>query len=147
MSEVVNNTNTADTSNNNSADTNNDTEYVLTDEQHRLIDILARERVIEEYEAKILERENRKLAQNLMNDYGFSEIHQEDLMGVIEFADHEKFQKTMSIINEICETKAANLVNERLRGREVPKAGLPFNTLVQTKISTFGKEVQNLKSR
>ena len=154
MSEVVNNTNIADTSNNNdtdtlnnnSTDTNNDNEFILSKEQQRVVDLCAREQVLALREKAIAKREIEAYATESLMELGFNEEQKELAFKLINFNDNNTCKASIEIISQICEARALDIVNLRLRSSYIPKAYIQGNKS-RTQLSTFEKEVQNLKSR
>jgi len=148
MSETVNNANTTDTSSNDSTDINNDNEFILSKEQQRVVDLCAREQVLELREKAMAKREIEAYASDSLYQLGFNDSEKDLAFQIINFNDNDSCKTSIDILSQLCESRALDIVNLRLRSKEIPKASnIPVYNQSRTQKNTFENEVKNLKNR
>lgn len=131
---------------NNAVATGNDDKSILSVEQQKVIDLCARERVIELREKEMAQREVETYAAESLMKLGFNEEQKELAFKLIDFNDNNTCKTSIEIISQICEARALDIVNLRLKSSYIPKAYVSGNKS-RIQPNTFEKEVQNLKSR
>lgn len=122
-------------------------EYILTDEENRVIELLAREEAIKQREKALEQREKSAMATDILSQIGFNEDQQKMAFKFIDFTDSDTIEKSISGISELCDARALDIVNERLRSKTIPKG---FNNSVVNTIkngTSFAEEVNRIQNK
>lgn len=159
MSDTVNETNidvsvsdTSNTEGQNDIQNSDNTspegeEYILTDEQNKVIELLAREEAIKQREKALEQREKSARATNILSQIGFNEDQQKMAFKFIDFTNLDTIEKSISGISELCDARALDIVNERLRSKTIPKAFDNSSFNINKNKTSFASEVNKLQNK
>lgn len=147
MSETVNNTNTSATVDSNPAETTSENELALSEEQQRIIDLCAREQALAAREKIMAKREIDAYATDSLSQLGFNDNEIELAFGIINLNDKDSCKASIDALSQLCEIRAINITNSRLRAKSIPKGCINTSIKSNEQSTTFKSEVEHLKNR
>lgn len=143
IAENQNNTTTENQSNN-SSESNN---VELSQEQQKFIEVLAREKALEnaqkDFELRLLKNKSFEL----LKENGFKEDYHEMLSEFINYDNDEKCVESIEKLTIVINTLLEPLLNDRLRGSSVPRAYAKMVEGSKKADTTFSDAVKIIKNK
>lgn len=135
--------NSADSQVNNSSENNTD----LSQEQQRLINLCAREKVLEMREKNFELNQLKKYSYDILKEKGFKEDYHEMLSEFINYENEESCNQSIERVTVLINKITEPLVNDRLRSSNIPSTNMQVKGNVKKVNTTFSDAVKSLKNK